>query len=112
MNECKPCPENTFGIDVGAKECRPCQGSTRSEVGSTSCQCTGLNRKYLAEEGSCICMTGFEPVDGTDKLDDGFADCTEIIFPTCQNNEVRDSVGQCRKTDDCSVECNGGAGEV
>lgn len=57
-------------------------------------------------------MTGFEPVDGTSALDDGFADCTQIIYPTCQQDEVRDSTGQCKKLNDCSTECDGGQGEV
>ena len=57
-------------------------------------------------------MTGYEPVDGTNALDDGFADCSLIIYPTCANDEVRDSEGQCRKTTDCSLECDGGTGEV
>lgn len=81
-----------------------------SEVGSTSCQCAGLNRKYLAEKGKCVCMSGYEPVDGTSSLDDGFADCQLIIYPTCTSDQVRDAEGQCRAIDDCSEECNGGAG--
>ena len=112
LNECKPCPENTFGIDVGATSCRPCQGSTVSDVGSTSCRCSGLNRKYLATEGSCICETGYEPVDGSNALDDGFSDCTLIVYETCANTQVRDSTGKCREVNDCSAECNGGEGEM
>jgi hypothetical protein len=25
-----------------------------------------LNRKYLAQVGQCVCLSGYEPVDGTD----------------------------------------------
>ena len=111
-NQCTPCPENYYGIEVGATECRPCQGSTISPVGSTSCKCKGLNRKYLATQGSCVCRTGYDPVDGTSALDDGFADCSIKIYPTCQSDEVRDSAGQCRKANNCEDECDGGEGEV
>ena len=111
-NQCQPCPENTYGVKVGATGCDLCQGSTRSDVGSTSCRCAGLNRKYLANQGKCVCRSGFEPVDGTSALDDGLADCTEKIYPTCESDEVRDSMGQCRKEDDCSKECDGGDGQV
>lgn len=38
-NQCKPCPENFFGIEVGATSCQACQGGTISDVGSTSCRC-------------------------------------------------------------------------
>jgi hypothetical protein len=55
-------------------------------------------------------MTGYEAVDGTNALDDGFADCTLIIYPACENTEVRDAFGQCRLPDDCSLECDGGKG--
>ena len=110
-NQCKPCPENYFGIEVGAKSCRACEGATVSDVGSISCRCQGLNRKYLAAAGKCTCMTGFEPVDGTNELDDGFSDCTTIIYPTCKDSEVRDSVGQCKDPKDCAEACNGGTGE-
>ena len=112
LNECKPCPENTFGINVGATECQPCQGSTVSDVGSTSCRCAGLNRKYLATEGSCICETGYEPVDGSGDLGDGFSDCTLIVYETCGATQVRDSKGICRDVNDCTDECNGGEGEM
>ena len=111
-NQCKPCPENYFGIEVGATSCRKCAPGTISDVGSTSCRCKGLNRKYLADQGKCVCMTGFEPVLGTSELDDGFADCAEIVYPTCANDETRDAMGQCRKIDDCSNECDGGEGQV
>ena len=57
-----------------------------------------------------MCMSGYEPVDGTSSLDDGFADCQLIIYPTCTTDQVRDAEGQCRAIDDCSEECNGGAG--
>ena len=111
-NQCEPCPANYFGIEVGATTCQPCQGSTISDVGSTSCRCKGLNRKYLAEKGKCVCMTGYEPVDGTNSFDDGFADCSLIIYPTCKNDEVRDAFGNCRSPNDCSVECDGGKGQI
>lgn len=56
-------------------------------------------------------MTGFEPVEGTKEIDDGLADCTPKIYSTCESNEIRDSNGDCRAEDDCSLECDGGAGE-
>jgi len=111
-NQCKPCPENFFGIEVGATSCRKCQGATVSDVGSTSCRCQGLNRKYLADQGKCVCRSGFEPVDGTRALDDGFADCSLIIYATCRKDEVRDAMGNCRKDNSCDLECDGGEGQV
>lgn len=48
-NQCKPCPVDYFGIEVGATSCRKCAGGTVSDVGSTTCRCKGLNRKYLAD---------------------------------------------------------------
>ena len=111
-NQCIDCPANYFSVNVGATSCEQCQGATISEEGSTSCRCQGLNRKYLADKGKCVCQTGYEPVDNTDPLDDGFADCTLIIYPSCQNDETRDSNGKCRKFQDCSTECDGGEGQV
>ena len=62
LNQCKPCPENWFGVEVGATSCRKCEGATISDVGSITCRCQGLNRKYLADKKLCVCRTGYEPV--------------------------------------------------
>jgi hypothetical protein len=51
---------------VGQTECQACQGNTVADIGSTTCRCVGLNRKYLAQVGQCVCLSGYEPVDGTD----------------------------------------------
>ena len=75
LNQCKPCPANTYNNEVGQTSCVPCEGTTVAEIGSTTCRCVGLNRKYLSSTGSCVCMSGFEPVDGTESTADGFSDC-------------------------------------
>ena len=108
LAECKVCPKNYFGIDLAAITCYKCRGGTVSDAGSTTCRCEGLNRKYLAERGTCVCKTGFEPVHGANDLDDGLADCDTIVYSECDTDEVRDTNGQCRKKDDCAVECDGG----
>jgi len=51
LNLCLPCPANSFGNDVGLTQCTPCKGSTVSDIGSTTCRCVGLNRRYLTAIG-------------------------------------------------------------
>ena len=109
-NQCEPCAEDTFGNTVGATECKPCKGATKSDIGSTSCKCVGLNRKYLADEETCVCKTGYEPIDGTDALADGYSDCERKVYDKCPEGQVRDSNAACREVNDCKVECDGGDG--
>lgn len=75
LNLCLPCPANSFGNDVGLTQCTPCKGSTVSDIGSTTCRCVGLNRRYLTAIGQCVCVSGFTPTDGTVANVDGFSDC-------------------------------------
>jgi hypothetical protein len=57
-------------------------------------------------------MTGYEPIDGTGAFDDGYSDCERKIYDKCEDGQVRDSNGVCRGENDCSLECDGGAGEI
>lgn len=97
---------------MGQTECQACQGNTVAEIGSTTCRCVGLNRKYLAQVGQCVCLSGYDPVDDTASLADGFSDCQRIIYTACAADEERDINGKCRKKDDCEAECNGGPGTL
>jgi len=106
MNLCRSCQEGEYGDTVGAIKCKKCAPGTVSKAGSTSCQCVGLNRKYIAETGSCICMTGYEPVDSS-KADNGLSDCARIIFDHCLEDQLRDSNGRCRNINDCMGTCKG-----
>ena len=113
LNECKPCQPGYYGNKVGATECQKCQGATISDLGSSTCQCIGLNRKYLSEIGACVCKTGFTPIDGSSKNDDGYADCEKKIYENCDEEiEARDSNGDCRYKYDCREACDGGVGTV
>ena len=112
LNQCRPCPTNTFGDTVGATECQPCKGNTVSDIGSTTCRCVGLNRKYLAAIGQCVCLSGYEPVDQTGGADSGYSDCQRIIYTPCTEGEERDITGRCRPKTDCAAECDGGSGTV
>lgn len=71
----------------------------------------GLNRKYLANVGTCVCMSGFDPVETGDEADDT-SDCQKIIYAPCTGDEERDITGKCRAKDDCAAECDGGTGTV
>jgi hypothetical protein len=59
-----------------------------------------------------VCKTGFEPIDGTNALDDGYSDCERIVYDPCVDGQVRDSNAQCREVEDCKLECDGGDGEI
>ena len=84
LNECDPCQPGEYGNKVGATECQKCKGSTISDIGDSTCRCIGLNRKYLAEVGSCVCKTGFQPIDGSENAnEDGFSDCEKKIYDEC-----------------------------
>ena len=74
-NQCHPCPAGSYGNEVAATSCRQCIGTSTSDVGATTCRCVGLNRKYLADTGQCVCKTGYTAVDGSESTADGFADC-------------------------------------
>lgn len=112
LNQCKPCPANTFGDSVGSTSCQPCRGNTVSDIGETTCRCVGLNRKYLSATGACVCLSGYEPTDETESLADGFSDCQKIIYNSCEPSEERDINGVCRDKNDCAAECNGGSGTL
>lgn len=112
LNDCNPCPINTFGNSVGQTECQACKGSTVSDRGSTTCKCVGLNRKYLSDVGQCVCISNYEPTDGSDSLADGFSDCQKNVYERCKETEERDITGKCRPKDDCAAECNGGTGTL
>lgn len=112
LNQCKPCPVNTYNNDVGQTSCVPCEGTTVSDIGSTTCRCVGLNRKYLSSTGSCVCMSGYEPVDDSESTADGFSDCQKKVIQGCPDGQELDVNGVCRNMNDCSAECNGGTGTI
>jgi len=66
----------------------------------------------LADVKSCVCMSGFEPVDGDTGNKNGFSDCQKIVFTRCKDGEERDVNGKCRSKTDCAAECNGGTGTI
>ena len=110
--QCEACEKNTYGDTVGATQCKPCKGSTISDYGATTCKCKGLNRKYLADIGSCICKTGYKPIDGSSSYSDGYADCERIVYEACPAGQVRDSNAVCKQEDDCSQACDGKPGRI
>jgi hypothetical protein len=77
---------------------------------TATCKCKGLNRKYLAEKGACVCKTGFTPTDGTDESVDGLSDCEKLVYARCTPEQIRDTNGDCRDVNDCGNECDGGPG--
>jgi hypothetical protein len=95
LNLCRSCQEGEYGDTVGAIKCKTCAPGTTSKAGSTSCRCIGLNRKYIADTSSCVCNTGYEPVDSS-KADNGLSDCAKIIYGNCEANQLRDSNGKCK----------------
>ena len=109
---CKPCPVNTFGNDVGQTSCTSCEEGTVSEIGSTTCKCAGLNRKYLADVKACVCLSGYESVDDSEDVGNGYSDCQKFVYNRCTDTEERDILGNCRPKDDCAAECNGGTGTI
>lgn len=114
IDECSPCPVNTYNIYSAATFCFNCSSSSYSPEGSSTCTCSGLNRVYLNDTSTCVCMNGYQYIasDGTDiSANDGVTDCTRIVYPRCNTGEVRDELGNCRSTSDCSAACAGGLGE-
>jgi hypothetical protein len=80
-------------------------------LGASTCRCAGLNRKFLSEVGSCVCKTGFQPIDPDN--DDPLSDCEKKIYDDCDGEtQERDSVGACRDKNNCTVACDGGKGTV
>jgi hypothetical protein len=107
---CKPCPAGTFGSDVGLAACRACEGSSNAQLGSASCQCLGLNRVYLREVGSCVCISGYAPSDGSPPDEDSEVDCQRRVYTRCAADQALDSNGVCRAATDCADECDGAPG--
>lgn len=50
--------------------------------------------------------------DGSDPNVDSADDCEEEIYQRCADDEELDANGVCRALDDCSAECDGGAGSI
>jgi len=77
------CPDDTFGDAIALTECKSCGGSSNSLEGENTCQCIGLNRKYLREIESCVCIQGYVVPDGSDPNVDSPDDCEEEIYDRC-----------------------------
>lgn len=84
LNMCRSCQEGEYGNIVGSTTCNKCAPGTTSSAGSTTCKCIGLNRKYIADQGKCVCLSGYEPVDGSAGNENGFTDCARMIYERCQ----------------------------
>ncbi|KAG9348567.1 hypothetical protein JZ751_002303, partial [Albula glossodonta] len=59
LQDCHPCPADTFNHLSAQRACFPCGSSAHSQEGSASCTCIGQNRAFQHSDGSCLCRTGF-----------------------------------------------------
>ncbi|KAM4567238.1 uncharacterized protein PAE49_010636 isoform 2-T2 [Odontesthes bonariensis] len=92
MDDCHPCPANTFNHLPAQKACFPCGSSSNSPAGSSSCICIGDNRAFQYSDGSCVCRTGFifyNELDFKSSTSDSELDCQPEVNRRCATGEVR-----------------------
>ncbi|CAG9331890.1 unnamed protein product [Blepharisma stoltei] len=114
LSACTNCPVGKYNDLPGQTSCKTCGTYATSKEGASQCTCIGNYRVYLQATGYCVCQTGYEYIDssGNDLSDkNGKDDCVQKVYTRCNSGDVRDQLGKCRSTSDCSSECNGGSGE-
>ncbi|XP_061576515.1 uncharacterized protein si:ch211-286b4.4 [Cololabis saira] len=92
LEDCHPCPANTFNHLPAQKACFPCGSSSTSPAGSSSCTCIGKNRAFHYSDGSCLCRTGFifyNELDFKSSTSDSELDCQPEVNRRCATGEVR-----------------------
>ncbi|XP_072885876.1 uncharacterized protein [Hemitrygon akajei] len=92
LHECYPCPENTFNHLPAQRACFPCGSTSYSGLGSTTCECHGLNRAFQESDGSCICKTGYvyyNEADQKSSNSNSGMDCYPEVDDRCSTNEAR-----------------------
>ncbi|XP_036006034.1 uncharacterized protein LOC118566763 [Fundulus heteroclitus] len=92
MDDCHPCPADTFNHLPAQKACFPCGSSSTSPPGSSSCTCIGKNRAFQYSDGSCLCRTGFiyyNELDFRSSASDSELDCQPEVNRRCSTGEVR-----------------------
>ncbi|CAG6003426.1 unnamed protein product, partial [Menidia menidia] len=92
MDDCHPCPANTFNHLPAQKACFPCGSSSTSPAGSSSCVCIGKNRAFQHSDGSCLCRTGFifyNELDFKSSTADSEFDCQPEVNKRCTPGQVR-----------------------
>ncbi|XP_061917834.1 uncharacterized protein si:ch211-286b4.4 [Entelurus aequoreus] len=92
LQDCHPCPADTFNHLHAQKACFPCGSSSTSPPGSTSCSCIGKNRAFQHSDGSCLCRTGFifyNELDFKISASDSELDCQPEMNRRCAAGQVR-----------------------
>ncbi|XP_014845642.1 PREDICTED: uncharacterized protein LOC106919650 isoform X3 [Poecilia mexicana] len=92
LDDCHPCPANTFNHLPAQKACFPCGSSSFSTPGSVSCTCVGENRAFQYSDGSCLCRTGFiyyNELDFKSSTSDSGLDCQPEVSRRCSTGEIR-----------------------
>ena len=109
---CIPCPDSTYNDLEGMAGCKVCGLWANSTYNRKTCQCTGENRMFLANDKSCPCKSHFEFIDrsGVSHTQSGLQDCQPVVFDRCPSGQLRSEMGTCVQAEDCSRQCNGGSG--
>nr|XP_057935999.1 SCO-spondin isoform X4 [Doryrhamphus excisus] len=92
LQDCHPCPADTFNHLHGHTACFPCGSSSTSTPGSSSCACIGKNRAFQHSDGSCLCRTGFifyNELDFKSSASDSELDCQPEMNRRCAAGQVR-----------------------
>ncbi|KAL8273754.1 hypothetical protein Esti_002354 [Eimeria stiedai] len=113
VDGCFPCSPGTYNPDEGQTGCLLCGATATSHSRATTCYCKGTNRSFQAADSACVCLAGFQYMQGG--LDfsnqDGTEPCQQTIYEECGLGESRDATGACTSIDStCSTECGPAGG--
>lgn len=60
-----------------------------------------------------MCKPGYESTDsGLTTNKNSGVDCDSKIYERCSGTQETDLYGNCKSSDDCKKECNGGSGKI
>ena len=118
VESCVPCPAGTHAPHPGgASSCLRCPRSARSDVGDTTCTCTGANRlfrppvmKGVRGLGKCVCLSKHVAYDAYLHIVpsgvDSTLDCQPIVYQRCTTHQVRNEMGTCIGANAADKACN------
>ena len=64
LTDCIPCVDGYYNDLMGQAGCKKCGPTSYSTEGALTCNCNGVNRRFVKSIGSCLCENGYKPKDG------------------------------------------------